>query len=161
MYFPEWIEQTREQEGQNLFEIALKVDLAKVEIVCGQNLLSGIVSLSLVTSQIFCKLSKLSTLSKKPRWARKHRQRSPKPKLLPKMLKNNLLIKSVHFKKPVTWSSFLSKSVVIFNITTTNMTTIFERNEDRITGFLKWTDFRSMIMKHLYWVNLIGLEIFG
>ena len=48
-----------------------------------------------------------------------------------------LLLKSVHFKKPVTRSSFLSKSVVIFNITTTNMTTLFERNEDRVTGFLK------------------------
>ena len=47
------------------------------------------------------------------------------------------LLKSVHFKKPVTRSSFLSKSVVIFNITTTNMTTLFERNEDRLTGFLK------------------------
>ena len=46
-------------------------------------------------------------------------------------------LKSVHFQKPVTRSSFLSKSVVIFNITTTNMTTLFERNEDRITGFLK------------------------
>ena len=50
-------------------------------------------------------------------------------------------LKSVHFKKPVTRSSFLSKSVVIFNITTTNMTTLFERNENRVTGFLKWTDF--------------------
>ena len=47
-----------------------------------------------------------------------------------------LLLKSVHFKKPVTRSSFLSKSVVIFNTTTTNMTTLFERNEDRVTGFL-------------------------
>ena len=43
-------------------------------------------------------------------------------------------LKSVHFKKPVTGSSFLSKSVVIFNITTTNMTTLFERNEDGVTG---------------------------
>ena len=57
------------------------------------------------------------------------------------------LIKSVHFKKPVTRSSFLSKSVVIFNITITNMTTHFERNEDRITGFLKWTDFSIKILK--------------
>ena len=46
-------------------------------------------------------------------------------------------LKSVHFKKPVTQSSFLSKSVVIFNITITNMTTQFERNEDHVTGFLK------------------------
>ena len=59
-----------------------------------------------------------------------------------KPIKNNYL-KSVHFKKPVTRSSFLSKSVVIFNITTTNMTTLFERNEDRVTGFLKWTDFNE------------------
>ena len=50
-------------------------------------------------------------------------------------------LKSVHFKKPVTRFSFLSKSVVTFNIITTNMTTIFARNEDRVTGFLKWTDF--------------------
>ena len=48
-----------------------------------------------------------------------------------------LILKSVHFQKPVTRSSFLSKSVVIFNITITNMTTLFERNEDRVTGFLK------------------------
>ena len=47
------------------------------------------------------------------------------------------VLKSVHFKKPVTGSSFLSKSVVIFNVTTTNMTTLFERNENRVTGFLK------------------------
>ena len=46
-------------------------------------------------------------------------------------------LKSVHFKKPVTRSSFLSKSVVIFNITATNMTTLFERNEDSATVFLK------------------------
>ena len=48
-----------------------------------------------------------------------------------------LKLKSVHFRKPVTRFSFLSKSVVIFNITITNMTTLFERNEDRVTGFLK------------------------
>ena len=40
-------------------------------------------------------------------------------------------LKSVHFKK------FLSKSVVIFVIVIMKMTTLFERNEDRITGFLK------------------------
>jgi hypothetical protein len=45
-------------------------------------------------------------------------------------------LKSVHFKKPVMQSSFLAKSVVIFNITTTNMTTL-ARNEDHVTGFLK------------------------
>ena len=43
-----------------------------------------------------------------------------------------IVLKSVHFEKPVTRSSFLSKSVVIFNITTTNLTTLFERNEDRV-----------------------------
>ena len=46
-------------------------------------------------------------------------------------------IKSVHFKKPITRSSFLSKSVVIFVIVILKMTTLFERNEDRVTGFLK------------------------
>ena len=46
------------------------------------------------------------------------------------------LVKSVHFKKPVTRSSFLSKSV-IFVIVILKMTTLFERNEDRVTGFLK------------------------
>ena len=38
-------------------------------------------------------------------------------------------LKSIHFKKPVTRSSFLPKSVVIFNITTKNMTTLLVRNE--------------------------------
>ena len=47
------------------------------------------------------------------------------------------LLKSVHFKKPVTRSSFLSKSVVIFVVVILKMTTLFERNEDRVTGFLK------------------------
>ena len=50
---------------------------------------------------------------------------------------DNNSLKSVHFKKPVMRSSFLSKSVVIFNITTANMTTLFERNEDCETDFLK------------------------
>ena len=51
------------------------------------------------------------------------------------------MLKSVHFKKPVTWSSFLTKSVVIFVVVILKMTTSFGRNEDRVTGFLKWTDF--------------------
>ena len=51
------------------------------------------------------------------------------------------LLKSVHFKKPVTRSSFLSKRVVIFVVVILKMTTLFERNEDRVTGFLKWMDF--------------------
>ena len=54
------------------------------------------------------------------------------------------LLKSVHFKKPVTRSSFLSKSVVIFAVfvlISAKMTTRFERNEDRVTDFLKWMDF--------------------
>ena len=46
-------------------------------------------------------------------------------------------VKSVHFKMPVTQSSFLSKSVVIFIVVILKMTTLFERNEDRVTGFLK------------------------
>ena len=45
-------------------------------------------------------------------------------------------LKSVHFKKPVTRFSFLSKSVVIFVVVILKMTILFERNEDRITGFL-------------------------
>ena len=51
------------------------------------------------------------------------------------------MLKSVHFKKPVTWSSFLTKSVVIFVVIILKMTTLFGKNEDRVTGFLKWTDF--------------------
>ena len=46
-------------------------------------------------------------------------------------------LKSVHFKKSVTRSSFLSKRVVIFVVVILKMTTLFERNEDRVTGFLK------------------------
>ena len=52
---------------------------------------------------------------------------------------------SVHFKKPVTRSLFLSKSVVIFVVVILKMTTLFERNEDPVTGFLKWTDFSHVI----------------
>ena len=58
-----------------------------------------------------------------------------------------ILLKFVHFRKPLTRSSFLSKSVVIFaeiKTKSVKMTTLFERNEDRVTGFLKWTDFRSL-----------------
>ena len=47
------------------------------------------------------------------------------------------LLKSVHFKKPVTRSSFLSKSVVIFVVVILKMATLFERNEDGVTGFFK------------------------
>ena len=50
-------------------------------------------------------------------------------------------LNSVHFKKPVTRSSFLSKRVVIFVVVILKMTMLFERNEDHVTGFLKWTDF--------------------
>ena len=49
-------------------------------------------------------------------------------------------LKSFHFKKPVRRSSFLSKSVVIFTdfvLISAKMTTLFERNEDRVSGFLK------------------------
>ena len=56
--------------------------------------------------------------------------------------KKLFLIKSVHFEKTVTWSSFLSKSVVILKITT-----LFERNEGRVTGYLKWTDFSTPYQK--------------
>ena len=52
-----------------------------------------------------------------------------------------IVLKSVHFKKPVARSSFLSKSVVIFVVVILKVTTLFKRNEDRVTDFLKWTDF--------------------
>ena len=50
------------------------------------------------------------------------------------------MLKSVHFKKPVTRFSFLAKSVVIFAEIKTKpakMTTLFARNEDCVTGLLK------------------------
>ena len=47
------------------------------------------------------------------------------------------LIKFVHFKKSITRSSFLSKSVVIFVVVILKMTTLFERNEDPVTEVLK------------------------
>ena len=47
------------------------------------------------------------------------------------------VLKSDHFKKPVTQSSFLSKIVVIFVVVILKVTTLFERNENRVTGFLK------------------------
>ena len=59
---------------------------------------------------------------------------------LPKTLD---LLKSVHFKKPVMRSSFLSKSVVIFGVVILKMTTHFERNEGHATVFLKRTEFLS------------------
>ena len=46
----------------------------------------------------------------------------------------------IHFKKPDARSSFLSKSVVIFAkfvLISAKMTTLFARNENRVTGFLK------------------------
>ena len=49
-------------------------------------------------------------------------------------------LKSVHFKKIVTRSSFLAKSVVIFAdfvLIPAKMTKLFARNEDRVTDFLK------------------------
>jgi hypothetical protein len=51
-------------------------------------------------------------------------------------------LKSVH-----TRSSFLSKSVVIFTDFVLISATLFERNEDRVSGFLKWTDF-SLILQN-------------
>ena len=51
-----------------------------------------------------------------------------------------LLLKSVHFKESVTRSSFLAKSVVIFAdfvLIPGKMTTLFARNEDRVTDCLK------------------------
>ena len=73
-------------------------------------------------------------------------------------------IKSVHFKNPVMRSSFLSKSLSFtiqhqlnqnkvswcnINIENDNN---FERNEDRTTVFLKWTDFS--ILMNLLWENV-------
>ena len=52
-------------------------------------------------------------------------------------------VKSVHFKKSVTRSSFLSKSVVFFAdfvLIPAKMTTLFERNENRVTDFLTLKD---------------------
>ena len=49
-------------------------------------------------------------------------------------------LKFVHFKNPVMRSSFLAKSVVIVTEIKTKsakMTTLFARNEDCVTGFLK------------------------
>ena len=71
-------------------------------------------------------------------------------------------LKSVHFKKPVTRSSFVSKNVAIFVVVTLKMTTLFERNEDLITGFLKWTDFRyqtknkSKLLKKVGYISHSG-----
>ena len=57
------------------------------------------------------------------------------------------ILKSVHFKNPVTQSSFLSKALsfcwLCFDFTENDNT--FERNEDRVTGFLKWTNFRCYL----------------
>ena len=49
-------------------------------------------------------------------------------------------LKTVHFKKSVTRSSFLAKSAVVFagiKTKSAKMTTLFARNEDRVTKFLK------------------------
>ena len=67
-------------------------------------------------------------------------------------------LKSVHFKKPLTRSSFLSKSVVIFaeiKTKSVKMTTLFERNEDRVTGFLKWTVFNPFKKKKRNWQKVL------
>ena len=49
-------------------------------------------------------------------------------------------LKFVHFKKSVTRSSFLAKSVVIFSdfvFISVKMTTLFSRNDNCVTDFLK------------------------
>ena len=55
-------------------------------------------------------------------------------------------LKSVHFKKPVTRISFLSK-VLSFSLKSKQSyienDNAFERNKIRVTGFLKWTDFSA------------------
>ena len=74
-------------------------------------------------------------------WAEKKKWRADYEQLLRMVFSciqgQKNIVKSVHFKKPVMRSSFLSKSVVIFVVVILKMTTLFERNEDRITGFLK------------------------
>ena len=54
------------------------------------------------------------------------------------ILKAKQNLKSVHFKKPLKRSSFLSKSVVIFtDFVLISAKALLERNEDRVTGSLK------------------------
>ena len=61
-----------------------------------------------------------------------------------------LFVKSVHFKKTVAQSSFLSKvlsfSLTLFWFQKKNDNT-FERKEDCATVFLKWRDFKCKLIK--------------
>ena len=57
-------------------------------------------------------------------------------------------LKSVHFKKPVTGFSFLSKSVVIFVVVKLKMTTLFERNEDRVQSLTI-----AIVFELIYYTN--------
>ena len=62
-------------------------------------------------------------------------------------------IKSIHFKRSVTRFSFLAKSVVIFSdfvLISVKMTTLFARNENRGTDFLKWMDFKCWTKFHYH-----------
>ena len=71
-------------------------------------------------------------------------------------------LKSVHFKTPVARSSFLSKSLSVSIQHQLNQNKVswcciendndFEKNEDRATGLLKWTDFSC-------WWGIFGLPI--
>ena len=72
---------------------------------------------------------------------------------LPRQMKTH--IKSVHFT--VTRSSICSKIVVIFVVVTLKMTTLFERNEDRVTGFLKWADFSFFNVSSTYLIQIFAL----
>ena len=54
-----------------------------------------------------------------------------------KTLYEIFLPKTLDLLKSVTRSSFLSKSVVIFVVVILKMATLFERNEDGVTGFFK------------------------
>ena len=72
-------------------------------------------------------------------------------------------LKSVHFKKSVTQSSFLAKSVVIFSdfvLISVKMTTLFARNENRVTDFLKWTNFRCLNFCSRFYNNFTSADFF-
>ena len=70
------------------------------------------------------------------------------------------LLKSVHFNKPVTQISFLSKCRhFLWNQLKLHWKwQHFERNEIHVTGFLKWTDFKTCSCSRLYGIYFCCLE---
>ena len=72
-------------------------------------------------SFIFCNLMRVYETKVFFKWLKERTQKGIKTCFRPTMRRN--LLKSVHFKKPVTRSSFLSKSVVIFVVVILKMTT--------------------------------------